>query len=331
MVYSVEARDLLELYQPVPEVGGYGGAQGATSFELPSRFGRGQARVSPVGALGELWELDQALARDIQVTSTMGCNVLEIVTCDGPNMHAAVDGLFDAATWRRKIHVIYAPGLVGRVRFRGRTRSISLRLDRQAVDSALCREGDAFEPLLTAIENERPFHCERPLEPGFQMVLEQLKRPPVPPSASALYRRAKTTELLALLFGASSTVARAPSLAAADVARLRSARNVLVNELVEPPGLRRLARRCGLNEFKLKKGFKELFGTTVYGFVREQRLHRACVLMETEDYNVTRAAMAVGYASVARFSEAFKTRFGVSPGHYRMRRRNPRGALPDGE
>ncbi|WP_435105108.1 helix-turn-helix transcriptional regulator [Arhodomonas sp. AD133] len=279
--------------------------------------------------MGQLWELDQALTGDLHVTSTMDYNVLEIVTCDDSSMHAAVDGLFDATTWRRTIHVIYAPGLVGRVQFGGRTHSTSLRLDSKAFGRSLCRGGADFARLLTAIEKERPFHYERPLEPAFQLILEQLKNPPVSPSASALYRQAKTTELFALLFGESSELARASSVSATDVARLRSARNVLVNELVEPPGLRQLALRSGLNEFKLKKGFKELFGTTVYGFVREQRLHRARMLMETKDYNVTRAAMAVGYASVARFSEAFKTRFGISPGRYRMTHRRRSDAPPD--
>jgi AraC-like DNA-binding protein len=30
-----------------------------------------------------------------------------------------------------------------------------------------------------------------------------------------------------------------------------------------------------INEQKLKNGFKELFGTTVFGFVRQQRLEKA--------------------------------------------------------
>ena len=69
----------------------------------------------------------------------------------------------------------------------------------------------------------------------------------------------------------------------------------------------------GLNRTKLKVGFKERFGTIVFGFVRQQRMQRALLLLCDGECNVYEAALAVGYNSVSAFAAAFRAAFGFSP------------------
>jgi AraC-like DNA-binding protein len=106
------------------------------------------------------------------------------------------------------------------------------------------------------------------------------------------------------------------SISAEDKKRLHEARRILDTDLAEPPGLTDLARRCGLNEHKLKKGFKALFSTTVYGYVTEQRMETAREHLSSGHMNVNEAGWAVGYSNVSHFIAAFRRQFGISPGSY---------------
>lgn len=51
------------------------------------------------------------------------------------------------------------------------------------------------------------------------------------------------------------------------------------------------------NGFQKKRGFRDLFSTTVYGYIRKLRTKRALTLLQTSDCNLTEAAMASGYSS----------------------------------
>lgn len=98
-----------------------------------------------------------------------------------------------------------------------------------------------------------------------------------------------------------------------DRERLLFARDYLLENRALPPSLPELARVAGLNEFKLKKGFKELFGHTVFGYLSEQRLADANAQLQERQKTASELAFELGYSSVQHFSAAFKKKFGVSP------------------
>lgn len=98
-----------------------------------------------------------------------------------------------------------------------------------------------------------------------------------------------------------------------DQERLLFARDYLVQHLALPPSLPELARLAGLNEFKLKKGFKELFGQTVFNYLSDYRLADAKAQLQERQKTVSELAFELGYSSVQHFSAAFKKKFGVSP------------------
>jgi AraC-like DNA-binding protein len=83
--------------------------------------------------------------------------------------------------------------------------------------------------------------------------------------------------------------------------------------LLAPPGTIELARQVGLNRNALQAGFKTMFGTTVFGYVREQRLNMARVLIEEHRLGAAEAGYKVGFASPPAFSSAYKRRFGHPP------------------
>ncbi|UOQ71546.1 helix-turn-helix transcriptional regulator [Hymenobacter cellulosilyticus] len=98
---------------------------------------------------------------------------------------------------------------------------------------------------------------------------------------------------------------------------LHAIREFLDTHYAEPPSLLELARLFGTNDFKLKKGFRELFGTTVFGYVAERRLSVAQQLLLLTDEPVQQVAEAVGFVNPAHFATAFRRRFGQAPSQLR--------------
>lgn len=157
------------------------------------------------------------------------------------------------------------------------------------------------------------------LSPALQSIAHQLIRCPLVGAPRRLFFEAKALETIALQVADSTQVGPHGGLLYDDqtVERLYHARRILDREFVDPPTLGSLARRCGLNEFKLKRGFREVFQTTVYGYVRGLRMEKARMLLEDGRLNVTEVALESGYSSLGHFAAAFKKHFGVVPREYR--------------
>lgn len=97
-----------------------------------------------------------------------------------------------------------------------------------------------------------------------------------------------------------------------DITRLHNARTIIEKNLQTPCSLIELARKSGLNDYKLKKGFKSLFGHTVFGYLFEQRMERAYKLLE-DGHSVSLASEEVGYKNPHHFTAAFKKKFNLLP------------------
>jgi AraC-like DNA-binding protein len=86
--------------------------------------------------------------------------------------------------------------------------------------------------------------------------------------------------------------------------------------LNDPPSLAILARQVGLNECSLKRGFRQAFGTTVFGYLHNYRLEQAKQMLESGTWKVGEAAKIVGYKDLTAFGRAFRQKFGILPRDY---------------
>ncbi|NML40593.1 helix-turn-helix transcriptional regulator [Chitinophaga sp. G-6-1-13] len=98
-----------------------------------------------------------------------------------------------------------------------------------------------------------------------------------------------------------------------DIRKIHAARECLLTDIHHPPSLGQLARQTGLNEFKLKAGFRKVFNNSVFGYLREHRLELAWQLLKKKELSVTAVAYEAGYTTVQHFSKEFSKHFGVSP------------------
>jgi AraC-like DNA-binding protein len=98
-----------------------------------------------------------------------------------------------------------------------------------------------------------------------------------------------------------------------DREKIVKAREILLKHIGEPLTIKELSRKVAINECYLKKGFKELFGTTVFDFYQGQRMEHARYLLYEKGLSVTEVSMMLGYSSISHFSTAFKKHTGLKP------------------
>jgi AraC-like DNA-binding protein len=98
-----------------------------------------------------------------------------------------------------------------------------------------------------------------------------------------------------------------------DREKIIKAREVLLHHIGEPITIKALSRKVAINECYLKKGFKEIFGTTIFDFYQSQRMEHAKYLLYDKGLSVTEVSMMLGYSSISHFSTAFKKHTGIKP------------------
>jgi len=99
----------------------------------------------------------------------------------------------------------------------------------------------------------------------------------------------------------------------ADREKIVRAREVLLKHIGEPLTIKELSRKVAINECYLKKGFKEMFGTTIFDFYQGQRMEHARYLLYEKGLSVTEVSVLLGYSSISHFSTAFKKHTGLKP------------------
>lgn len=164
----------------------------------------------------------------------------------------------------------------------------------------------------------RGFFHRGPMSGMMHTAIDQLVHCPFTGPARRLYMESRIIELIAHKIAQLHPAGDAPSgpgsaLHPQDIAQIRRARDILCSDLENPPKLIELARSAGLNHGKLNLGFRQIFGTTVFGYLRQARLQESKRLLETGDMNVTEVALSVGYNSLPSFSRAFTECFGMPP------------------
>ena len=162
-----------------------------------------------------------------------------------------------------------------------------------------------------------------------QTALQQILQCPFQGITKRMYLESKVWELMALLVEqelkrheTTKSTYSTHSLKPDDVERIHQAKDVLLQSLDNPPSLIELARQVGLNDCTLKRGFRQVFGTTTFGYLHNYRLEQARQLLEERQLNISEIAQAIGFANRSYFAAAFRKKFGVTPREYLSSYRN---------
>jgi AraC family transcriptional regulator len=98
-----------------------------------------------------------------------------------------------------------------------------------------------------------------------------------------------------------------------DREKIVRAREILIRHIGEPITIRELSRKVAINECYLKKGFKVLYGSTIFDFYQGQRMEHARYLLHEKGLSVSEVSLQLGYSSISHFSTAFKKHTGLKP------------------
>jgi AraC-like DNA-binding protein len=162
-----------------------------------------------------------------------------------------------------------------------------------------------------------------PLSAGARLAVESIRRCPFVGACRGMALTARGNDLLVefLTALANARDQRLPPLTRAVAAQIHAAAHLLQVNLEQAPTLADLARGAGLSESTLKRGFHQVFGTTVFGYLRARRMERARTLLESGEATVLEAAALVGYSNPSNFAAAFRQQFGVNPKAFQLNAR----------
>lgn len=179
----------------------------------------------------------------------------------------------------------------------------------------------SYIPFLSAENKEKKYYAQEEVSPAIAVVLSQIMSYNLHPSIKELYIKGKVYELVSLYFNKSSDtdLEQCPFLVDEDnVKRIRQAKEIMIAHMAEPPSLTDLAQEIGLSLKKLKEGFKQIYGDSVYSFLFDYKMEHARRLLETGQHNVNEVGLKVGYSTSSHFIAAFKKKYGTTPKKYVM-------------
>ena len=176
-------------------------------------------------------------------------------------------------------------------------------------------------PFLSEENKDRKYYKENDISPSMAIVLSQLFHYNLNPSIKNLYYKGKGYELLSLYFNRSEdpNAEQCPFLIDEEnVLKIKKAKEIIISNMAEPPGLEELSEQVDLSLKKLKMGFKQIYGDTVYGFLFDYKMDYARQLLDSGSYNVNEVGLKIGYSTGSHFIAAFKKKFATTPKKYLM-------------
>ncbi len=198
------------------------------------------------------------------------------------------------------------------------SKMISLLISIKKFHSLFSQEADYIH-FLSDDNKEKKYYDSKPISPAKTVILNQMMNFNIHSSIEKLYLKAKSYELLSLYFNRTedADIEQCPFLVdEQNVLKIRKAKNIIISRMAEPPGLQELANEVGLSLKKLKDGFKQIYGDSVYSFLFDYKMEIARKLLETNQHNVNEVGHKVGYSTASHFIAAFKKKFGTTPKKY---------------
>ena len=178
-----------------------------------------------------------------------------------------------------------------------------------------------YIPFMSDDNQDKKYYNEAQISPSMAIVLSQMFNYNLNPSIKNLYYKAKGYELLSLYFNRTEdpNAEQCPFLVDEDnVMKIKKAKEIIIANMAEPPSLQALADEIGLNLKKLKMGFKQIYGDTVYGFLFDYKMDYARKLLDSGSYNVNEVGLKIGYSTGSHFIVAFRKKYATTPKKYLM-------------
>jgi AraC family transcriptional regulator, transcriptional activator of the genes for pyochelin and ferripyochelin receptors len=195
-------------------------------------------------------------------------------------------------------------------------RVAALHVELDLFDRYLSEQADLNAPeLLEHLRGSGGCHYYQPsgMTPAMHVVVGQLLDCPYQGLTRRMFYESKALELVALQMAGFTGNSCRPAPSRADRERVQLAKEMLLRDLHNPPSLFEIARAVGMAHTSLNRAFKAVHGTTLFDYLRRQRLEQSKLLIHEGEMNITEIAYATGFSSPSHYARAFLTHFGVQP------------------
>lgn len=199
-----------------------------------------------------------------------------------------------------------------------KTQLVTVLVSIKKLHSLFSQEAEQI-PFLSNENKDKKYYKDHVTTPAMAVVLSQILQHQPNALMGRLYLKGKVYELLSLYFNPAeaTNIAECPFLVDEEnVRKIRNAKQIILERMINPPSLQELSDEIGLSLKKLKEGFKQLYGSTVYQFLLDYKMDYARQLLGTGSHNVNEVAHQLGYSNSSHFIDAFKKKFGTTPKKY---------------
>lgn len=172
---------------------------------------------------------------------------------------------------------------------------------------------------ISAHQGSSVWYERRTLSAGLNFVASSLLRSPYQQGFRLLHAEAKALELLCQVLTPEPDEYERAAVTSTVIRQVDAARRILATQYAPIPHICELARRVGMSESKLKRAFKEHFGTTVFDYGLECRMRHALELLQANAMSICQVAECVGYQHQTSFTAAFRDHFGFLPSDAKLK------------
>ncbi|SHI72704.1 AraC-type DNA-binding protein [Clostridium cavendishii DSM 21758] len=155
---------------------------------------------------------------------------------------------------------------------------------------------------------------------SIQVILQQIFTCPYENIIKNIFIEGKILELVAIYLNEAiyqkEKIPGKISLSTEDLESIYKAKTILDCDISQNISISSISKCVYLNEYKLKKGFKEVYGAPIHTYVINKRLETAKTLLEKDTLTVSEVSLKVGYSNMSHFAAAFRKKYGVNPKEY---------------
>ena len=183
--------------------------------------------------------------------------------------------------------------------------------------SSFGRDAAAAKEFMDNYKMDRYF-LDKTMTPSIAVIVHQLFNGIHRESVRKIYQQGNIMEFLSLYMDTPNNEEETDAVCpfvidAEEMEKIKEARRIIIERMIDPPSLKLLSKMVGTNEFKLKVGFKSVFSNTVYGYLAEYRMEQARKLLTVNNSRIKEVAAQVGYSNPSHFIAAYKKRYGITP------------------
>jgi len=299
----------------------YNKGGGQYSYQIPQELGSGHLKQLLSCENARIMEFDMNLVKQVELNGTSGVPHIDMLFCLGDDLQ------WELPQTGKKFEMLSGESYMGTSEETVKRCIYPAKCDVKLIEikmplkkmkdniDKICKDSGFYNYF-----SEKVWCDNLKITPSINAILHQMLKCPYEESLRYLYMEGKLMELVAVYLNEvmyqSKGISKSISLSKDDIKSIYKAKDILDRSITQKITLSYLSKGVCLNEFKLKKGFKELFKMPVYTYLLDKRLELAKLFLEEKKFRVSDVANLVGYGNRSHFAAAFRKKYGVNPSEY---------------